>query len=93
MGSSETVSYRLSHGRVVLLEALPSWRGGSLVRRWRVLGRVPAARGRRRTLADGSLGVVDGRMTIARGCASLELLELVRAAVEAGVAGELLVTR
>jgi hypothetical protein len=88
-----SVSYRLPYGRVVQLDPLPKWRRGTLERPWLVLGRMPSSRGMRPTLAAGVLGVVDGRMRVTHGCVSLELLELVRAAVEAAPAGEPLVSR
>jgi len=78
----ETLSYSLPYGRALLLDALPKLRRGELERSWLVLGRMPSPRGVRQTLASGALRVVDGCMRVDRGCASLELLEQLRAAVE-----------
>jgi hypothetical protein len=79
---SATLSFPLPYGRSLLLDALPKLRRGEVERRWLVLGRMPSPRGVRPTLAAGALRVVDGRMTVDRGCASLELLEHLRCVLE-----------
>jgi len=79
---SATLSYTLPYGRALLLDALPRLRRGEVERRWLVLGRLPLPRGVRPTLASGALRVVDGRMTVDRGCVSLELLEHLRCVLE-----------